>query len=263
MFLARPVALQALSQLRPMAMALAAPNTSAMPSQKAEYLIWDRGFVDKLCLSLAACGVVGWFAATHASSLSMQLQGAVSSRLVAPSPSFKWWSLLGMLSSSCCALQLALNTLSIGCAGFNTLLGPIRPMMMALTLSLQSAMWTMIISRRGSSHLRSSIAVSLSTTALMFLPEILHAWLHRSRVAEDAADLLTIHVSGMGCTACTAKVQQMVEAVEGVAKCDVHLETGVAQIYLARSSASSADGIEAIGRACEEAIVSAGFGTQP
>ena len=33
----------------------------------------------------------------------------------------------GLLSSSCCLLQILLNFLSLGCAGFNKLLGPLRP----------------------------------------------------------------------------------------------------------------------------------------
>ena len=34
--------------------------------------------------------------------------------------------LTGLLSSSCCLLQLVLNTFAVGCAGFNKVLGPIR-----------------------------------------------------------------------------------------------------------------------------------------
>ena len=42
-----------------------------------------------------------------------------------------WWSLLGLLSSACCVLQIILNLFSFGCAGFNTLLGPVRPPLIA------------------------------------------------------------------------------------------------------------------------------------
>lgn len=40
----------------------------------------------------------------------------------------------GLLSSSCCVLQLFLNALSVGCAGFSALT-PYRPLFLALTAS--------------------------------------------------------------------------------------------------------------------------------
>ena len=45
-----------------------------------------------------------------------------------------WWTLLSLLSSSCCVIQLALNMLSVGCAGFNSILGPARPFFLACAL---------------------------------------------------------------------------------------------------------------------------------
>lgn len=53
----------------------------------------------------------------------------------------------GSLSSSCCFIQLCLNLLSsmsmysIGCAGFNTTLGPLRPYTRSLTLSWLVVSW--------------------------------------------------------------------------------------------------------------------------
>lgn len=35
---------------------------------------------------------------------------------------------LGMLGSACCGIQLALNYLAVGCAGFNTVLGNVTPL---------------------------------------------------------------------------------------------------------------------------------------
>lgn len=47
----------------------------------------------------------------------------------------------GLLSSSCCVLQLLLNALSVGCAGFSALT-PYRPLFLALTASsLGAAHW--------------------------------------------------------------------------------------------------------------------------
>ena len=38
----------------------------------------------------------------------------------------------GLLASSCCIVQLVLNFFSIGCAGFNTMLQPYRPIILSL-----------------------------------------------------------------------------------------------------------------------------------
>ena len=60
-----------------------------------------------------------------------------------------WLSLLtgGLLSSSCCLIQLILNLLAsfdiihVGCAGFNKVLGPLRPVLRAVTLIFVSKLW--------------------------------------------------------------------------------------------------------------------------
>lgn len=54
----------------------------------------------------------------------------------------------GLLGSSCCAVQLGLNAaasagvgLSLGCAGFNKTLGPLRPLMRGLTAAYFAWLW--------------------------------------------------------------------------------------------------------------------------
>jgi hypothetical protein len=58
------------------------------------------------------------------------------------------WFLMGMLSSSCCIVQLVLSALSFGCAGFNTWLGPVRPLMLAITTWLQLYSWSLVLGSR-------------------------------------------------------------------------------------------------------------------
>merc|ERR1712188_357460 len=64
-----------------------------------------------------------------------------------PLLSFTTSILAGLLGSSCCILQLGLNVLSvfdivhIGCAGFNVILGPLRPYLRALTLTWLVVLW--------------------------------------------------------------------------------------------------------------------------
>eukprot|EP00966_Prymnesium_polylepis_P266398 6153786-Prymnesium_polylepis.2 len=146
-----------------------ASSGAAVQSFKPEHLVWERGFGTKLALSLAACAAFAWFASTSSEMwiLGMQLQSGVSHRLMRLAHRLEWWSALGLLSSSCCVLQLLLNTLSVGCAGFNTILGPIRPQMMALTLSLQAFMWHSTLTARGPSRVLGAVAASALTAIVM------------------------------------------------------------------------------------------------
>lgn len=117
---------------------------------------------------------------------------------------------LPLLSSSCCAIQLLINALSgWGCAGFNTYLGPVRPLL--LTFLLFST-WTLIPHR--------SLGWTVLSLGLAFLPEIVDVW---NRIREyqwnqggkdGSGDILTsssttkikLDVPGMGCVACINKI---------------------------------------------------------
>ena len=94
-----------------------------------------------------------------------EIHGFVTEQMMHGAQRMAWWSLLGLLSSSCCALQILLNACSVrpfsrfpraargrfshlrscvgqfGCAGFNTALGPWRATFVALTLTVQTISW--------------------------------------------------------------------------------------------------------------------------
>jgi hypothetical protein len=118
--------------------------------------------------------------------------------------SCSWVSTLlaGLLTSSCCAIQLFLNFLSslnilhVGCAGFNKVLGPLRPLLRGVTLLLMGRLWylhfsfppskklgngmnkpSVICDRKASSSSSTSrlLAQSLVCLVLMFSPELLRA----------------------------------------------------------------------------------------
>ena len=72
--------------------------------------------------------------------------------------------LLPLAASSCCLLQLGINLLAGGCAGFNTMLGPIRPYCLSLLLYLTLTSHTTRISMI---FLRWFVAL---------LPELLDVW---------------------------------------------------------------------------------------
>merc|ERR1712086_1192044 len=85
---------------------------------------------------------------------------------------YAWWSAIGLLSSSCCALQLMLNSFSLGCAGFNTVLGPIRPTLLAITTTVQASSW-MVAYQRPWQYIPNAISTVI-VISLAFLPEFLH-----------------------------------------------------------------------------------------
>lgn len=152
-------------------------------------------------------------------------------------PRASWFSAIagGLLSSSCCALQLLLNLLAslnilhVGCAGFNTVLGPARPMLRGMTLLVLAQLWYQEVTRvtlqqereekRGQEDTKeiSSIHVPPATRAvhpchrsrsrvvlflqtclclsLMFLPEALRAV---SKMKSQSRQSLPSHQSGSG-----------------------------------------------------------------
>ena len=94
----------------------------------------------------------------------------------------------GLLSSSCCALQLGLNLLSafdvvhVGCAGFNKVLGPLRGVLRGVTAAWLSWLWYRVQFSAAEPPHKSARRTSLRnrlvfqtaiTVALMFLPETL------------------------------------------------------------------------------------------
>merc|ERR1719198_2078050 len=93
--------------------------------------------------------------------------------------SLAWWTLLALMSSSCCALQLLLNLFSFGCAGFNTVLGPARPFLLALTLLTQTLVWHAALTGRGPTLIRAAVGGTLVSAALTFLPEALELYMRR------------------------------------------------------------------------------------
>jgi hypothetical protein len=127
--------------------------------------------------------------------------------------------LLSSLASSCCWGQLVLNSFNVGCAGFNSLLGPWRPFFIGMTIAAQTAR---CIFGGGFSKNKVSLVVSVVMT---LLPELL--WLYtaglkqlrsnmagsqhdqKSMMGEEGIFSYVIRVQGMGCIACKNKVERV------------------------------------------------------
>jgi len=138
-------------------------------------------------------------------------------------------ALAGLLSSSCCLLQLGANALSIGCAGFNTVLGPARPAMRLLTAAWLLVLWTLTLRRRWPRH--HAVFSTLLCAGLAFMPELLLAGGGPAFAPPTASTFdLRLTIDGMGCEACQWHVRSVLERTAGVASADVDFAAGVANL---------------------------------
>jgi copper chaperone CopZ len=145
---------------------------------------------------------------------------------------------LPLLASACCLIQLALNLLAVGCAGFNTYLGPLRPYFLSLlivtSIKQPSLHWT-------STLLRGSIAL---------LPEVVD-WVNRkysqlttSRTRKSQLNVqatMEVAIPTMGCVACINTIQGAIGKLPGVTNVQASLlplgqKGGTATVKLAADS---------------------------
>lgn len=229
---------------------------------KGTHLLTTPGFATKLGLNLvamtAAVVACGTFAPTR--QLALAAYDWVTYQLMGAAHRAAWWWAIGLLSSSCCALQILLNALSLGCAGFNNYLGPVRPSLVAATLLTQALTWTVAYNRPWqwpAAATSSAVAITLT-----FLPEALALWqLVRSPKTDQtvaraesggskeqddavaspaAAVVLQFHLPTMGCISCVTAVTQALEADAAVAAVEsVVVETGLATVRLVQQIPAS------------------------
>lgn len=170
-----------------------------------------------------------------------------------PEPLVIGASLLGgLLASSCCVVQLALNSLSIGCAGFS-LLRPYRHWMRLAT----AAMLGLLLARHGASRrtlgtVVASVLLTCSEDAVSAVNRAgsVRALLQRASASASAALLARRHhherrqpaaaaalirwrldVEGMRCQACAARVRSAVASLPGVRNATVELEGGRLDVW--------------------------------
>ena len=112
-----------------------------------KYLVTDAGFTGRFVAALVfeacACALVA-----TVPSLRWAVSDAVSvveERLMRGAHALAWWSLIALLASSCCALQMILSAAALGCSGLNSVLGPFRPVALATTAVLQIGAWHTVV----------------------------------------------------------------------------------------------------------------------
>ncbi|KAJ8609889.1 hypothetical protein CTAYLR_007505 [Chrysophaeum taylorii] len=208
--------------------------------QKTARLIWSPRVTSRVVGNIVALALVGEVAKRWPPLGAAR--ATVENAVLWSAHRLEMWSVLSLLASSCCLVQLVLNVFSVGCAGFNTYLGPTRPFFLALTIHAQYALWTMNSSAGG--RIGRIVATALAAT-LSFLPEIL-AGIEMMRQRRDIDDdfTLTLRLPTMGCAACVDAVSRTVRSLPAVASARVEVGSVVVT--------GSADA-QTIIRACEKA----------
>ena len=114
-------------------MAESTDDTVSIPSKPnldKYHLIWSPHFWKKLTISLLICYSIG--SIQRKFNIQFGMQSLFNNRAASCHTASREKSLFGivlpLLSSSCCAIQLLINTISgLGCAGFNSYLGKPLP----------------------------------------------------------------------------------------------------------------------------------------
>lgn len=163
-------------------------------------------------------------------------------RIMHKATSLKYWGLVSLLSSACCALQLFLNIFSVGCAGFNTYLGPLRPIFLSLALCGQIYMWREI---KLDSQYPSAIKATLLTATVSFMPECLYIYhyirgksLINTPSTESSSTTTTntkqivLKLQNMGCLACVNTITNVIQQCKGVIQVQVRLDDGEADVTI-------------------------------
>jgi len=205
------------------------------------HLICDEGFALSFAMSLVGIAIVSRILVIQ-ESLSDHYESA-RMVLLESAHRYEAWAVVSLLASSCCALQVVLNILSAGCAGFNKLLGPARPLLLACAFALQFTAWREV---QGRPFLwRPTFFGTLLTGFLSLSPEILHcvSILRGSKRSSDSLastapkappSFVLDLTSSIGCSSCEVTVQSTVASHPSVSYCAV--SDGFASVYLKTST---------------------------
>jgi len=206
-------------------------NVKKVVNGKQLYLVTDEGFITKFVINMV--GLTFGFACLRSiPSLRQYGTQLITNHLLTTNN--VWWFGLGLASSSCCAIQLILNALSVGCAGFNTILGPIRPTLLSGTLLMQIAFWYTGTTTLFRSKLQSSLLVGI----LSLLPELLTIWTKvRSPASVSTTNNKEYAIAlemgkSVGCAACVTTVKGILDNIQTVVNYNVSMETGTLQLNL-------------------------------
>jgi copper chaperone CopZ len=222
---------------------------------KNEWLVWSPGVPARIAASYVFVAVLlAVLARSPAQHVVERAAVATQEALLHGAHRAGWWTLLSLLSSSCCVIQLALNMLSVGCAGFNSILGPARPFFLACALHARVLLRRAAVAAPGVDPRVRQMNVygGALAVAVAFAPEAvaLVARLRRRNSDVAGAASLTLDLPSMGCVACVDAVSRAICGVPGVVDADVAL--GSATVSVNESN-------DAMAAAISDAVRRAGF----
>ena len=222
---------------------------------KNEWLVWSPGVPARIAASYIFVAVaLAVLARSPAQHVVERAAVATQEALLHGAHRAGWWAALSLLSSSCCVIQLALNILSVGCAGFNSVLGPARPFFLACALHARVLLRRAAVTSPGVDPRVRQMNVygGALAVAVAFAPEAvaLVARLRRRRSGAVGAASLTLDLPSMGCVACVDAVSRAICGVPGVVDADVSVGSATVSVNAAN---------DAIAAAISDAVRRAGF----
>jgi len=221
---------------------------------KDAWLVWSPGVPVRIAASyIFVAAVLFVLARSPAQHMVERAAVATQEALLHGAHRAGWWTVLSLLSSSCCVIQLALNLLSVGCAGFNSILGPARPFFLACALHARVLLRRAAVAVPGVDPRVRQMNVygGALAVAVAFAPEAvaLVARLRR-RSGNVGAASLTLDLPSMGCVACVDAVSRAICGVPGVVDADVSVGSATVSVNKAN---------DAMAAAISDAVRKAGF----
>ncbi|GAX28438.1 hypothetical protein FisN_4Hh371 [Fistulifera solaris] len=173
------------------------------------HLIWSKGAWKKFTVgSISLFAVNTLFSFYPQANIFQTTLDYLSKSQFEPLSTLATDIVLPFLASACCLLQLWINLLAGGCAGFNTTLGPVRPYFLSILfyITLTTGRWN-----SGKWYL-----VTITRWLVALSPELLHIWNvwsenNRQHVSSDVSAMpfqatLKLDIPTMGCVACINKI---------------------------------------------------------
>merc|ERR1740130_1567534 len=199
---------------------------------KRLYLITDAGFAPRLLLNLAVLGA-SLYVAVSTDAVRELVEDRFDEAkhvLLTGAHRLTWWAAIGLLSSSCCVLQILLNALSLGCAGFNTYLGPARPLFLAATVLLQLSGWSVVLNNPIADWRYTALGSGIALV-LALMPEAIYLY-HQLQPKNTATprSVAILKLEGMGCVSCATTVRQLAHKHGSVLDVNVSVNDGTATV---------------------------------
>jgi copper chaperone CopZ len=249
---------------------------SSATTTKRLYLASDPGFLRSYVVSVLILATIVAIGALVPSihELVSDAYAATNEWMMATAHKYAWWSLLGLLASSCCALQLFLNALSFGCAGLNGVLGPFRPTMLAFATLAQASSWSVVVWKKPSQWRQTAIS-TVVVAGLALLPELLVCFQppstkRRTTIVSSKSTKTTktktasrkYRLESIGCSACVTTVSNLLEKLDFVESFDILLEQG-GRLSVVLTKHDGIATVDASGILLQAKLEEAGFPIQP